>query len=94
MSKPTQIMNAFTVDVEDYYQVSAFEKHIRRDHWDRWESRVEANTHRILRLLERHGVKATFFVLGWIASTSAIGARDLCLWARDRFARVLAPPYL
>ena len=62
-----QIINAFTVDVEDYYQVSAFEKHVRRDHWDRWESRVEANTHRILRLLERHGVKATFFVLGWVA---------------------------
>ncbi len=67
VSKPMQIINAFTVDVEDYYQVSAFEKHIRRDHWDRWESRVEANTHRILRLLERHGVKATFFVLGWVA---------------------------
>jgi polysaccharide deacetylase family protein (PEP-CTERM system associated) len=61
------IVNAFTVDVEDYYHVSAFEKHIRRDHWDRWESRVEANTHRMLGLLERHGVKATFFVLGWVA---------------------------
>ena len=67
LSKPAQITNAFTVDVEDYYQVSAFEKHIRRDHWDRWESRVEANTHRMLRLLDRHGVKATFFVLGWVA---------------------------
>jgi polysaccharide deacetylase family protein (PEP-CTERM system associated) len=62
-----QITNAFTVDVEDYFQVSAFEKHVRRDHWDRWESRVEANTHRILSLLERHGVKATFFILGWVA---------------------------
>jgi polysaccharide deacetylase family protein (PEP-CTERM system associated) len=62
-----QITNAFTVDVEDYYQVSAFEKHVPRGDWDRWESRVEANTHRILRLLERHGVKATFFVLGWVA---------------------------
>jgi polysaccharide deacetylase family protein (PEP-CTERM system associated) len=63
----TVIVNAFTVDVEDYFQVSAFEKHIPRDQWDRWESRVEANTHRILQLLDRHGVKATFFVLGWIA---------------------------
>jgi polysaccharide deacetylase family protein (PEP-CTERM system associated) len=62
-----KITNAFTVDVEDYYQVSAFERHVHRDHWDRWESRVEANTHRILHLLERHGVKATFFVLGWVA---------------------------
>jgi len=63
----TAILNAFTVDVEDYFQVSAFEKHIHRDQWDRWESRVEANTHRVLQLLDRHGVKATFFVLGWVA---------------------------
>ncbi len=59
-------LNAFTVDVEDYYQVSAFERHVRREHWDRWESRVVANTHRILMLLDRHNVKGTFFVLGWV----------------------------
>jgi polysaccharide deacetylase family protein (PEP-CTERM system associated) len=62
-----KILNAFTVDVEDYFQVSAFEKHVRRDDWDRWECRVEANTRRVLELLDRHHVKATFFVLGWIA---------------------------
>jgi len=62
-----QILNAFTVDVEDYYQVSAFEKHVRRDQWDHWESRVEANTRRMLALLDRHNVKCTFFVLGWVA---------------------------
>jgi polysaccharide deacetylase family protein (PEP-CTERM system associated) len=62
----TAILNAFTVDVEDYFQVSAFEKHIPRDQWAGWESRVEANTHRVLQLLDRHGVKATFFVLGWV----------------------------
>jgi polysaccharide deacetylase family protein (PEP-CTERM system associated) len=62
-----QILNAFTVDVEDYYQVSAFEKHVRRDEWDRWESRVERNTQRMLRLLQRHDVRGTFFVLGWVA---------------------------
>ncbi len=61
------MLNAFTVDVEDYFQVSAFEKHVRRDQWDQWESRLEANTHRLLELLDRHGVKATFFVLGWNA---------------------------
>jgi polysaccharide deacetylase family protein (PEP-CTERM system associated) len=60
------VLNAFTVDVEDYFQVSAFEKDVHRDLWDRWESRIEANTHRILRLLDQHGVKATFFVLSWI----------------------------
>ncbi len=62
-----QILNAFTVDVEDYYQVSAFEKHVRRDDWDQWESRVEHNTHRMMQLLERHNVRGTFFILGWVA---------------------------
>ncbi len=62
-----QILNAFTVDVEDYFQVSAFENHVRRDEWDHWESRVVPNTQRILELLDRNDVKATFFILGWIA---------------------------
>lgn len=61
------MLNAFTVDVEDYYQVSAFEKDVPRDHWGRFESRVVDNTHRVLALLDRFGVKATFFVLGWVA---------------------------
>ncbi len=63
----TSIVNAFTVDVEDYFQVSAFEKDIPRDRWGQYPSRVIANTHRILKLLARHEVKATFFVLGWVA---------------------------
>lgn len=63
-----KLLNAFTVDVEDYFQVSAFEKDIRRDRWHEYDSRVVANTHRILKLLDRNGTKATFFVLGWIAS--------------------------
>lgn len=61
-------VNAFTVDVEDYFQVSAFEKYIRRDEWDSFPSRVVANTQRMLRLLDRFQVRATFFVLGWVAS--------------------------
>ncbi len=61
------MLNVFTVDVEDYFQVSAFEKHVRRDQWGQWESRVVSNTHRILQLLDRHHVRATFFVLGWVA---------------------------
>ncbi|MCB1866716.1 MAG: DUF3473 domain-containing protein [Chromatiales bacterium] len=56
-----------SVDVEDWYQVSAFEKHIERADWPRLESRVRANVERILELFEQHGVRATFFVLGWIA---------------------------
>ncbi|MCB1785238.1 MAG: DUF3473 domain-containing protein [Gammaproteobacteria bacterium] len=56
-----------TVDVEDYFQVSAFERYIDRDSWDRQECRVERNVDRILALFDRHDAKATFFTLGWIA---------------------------
>ena len=61
------IVNAFTVDVEDYYQVSAFEKKIERGTWDNYEHRVVDNTARMLDLIARHDVRATFFVLGWVA---------------------------
>jgi polysaccharide deacetylase family protein (PEP-CTERM system associated) len=61
------ITNVMSVDVEDYFQVGAFEHTIPRDQWERWPSRVEANVERILVLFERHGVHATFFTLGWIA---------------------------
>jgi polysaccharide deacetylase family protein (PEP-CTERM system associated) len=59
--------NAMTVDVEDYFQVSAFERHVPRDAWDAKECRVERNVDRILGLFDRHGVQATFFTLGWVA---------------------------
>ncbi len=62
-----ELLNAFTVDVEDYFQVSGFEKQVSRDTWETWGSRVVANTHRLLQLLDRHRVKATFCVLGWTA---------------------------
>jgi polysaccharide deacetylase family protein (PEP-CTERM system associated) len=61
------IRNAMTIDVEDYFQVSAFAPHIDRASWPSRECRVEANIERILALLERGGVQATFFTLGWIA---------------------------
>ncbi|ALP54099.1 polysaccharide deacetylase [Candidatus Tenderia electrophaga] len=61
------IRNAMTVDVEDYFQVSAFEPYIKRDDWDRLDCRVERNTQRILDLFDQHSVKATFFMLGWVA---------------------------
>lgn len=72
-----EILNAFTVDVEDYFQVSAFEKHVPRAQWDQCESRVEANTHRILRLLDQHAVKATFFLLGWVGERYPQLVRDI-----------------
>ncbi len=56
-----------SVDVEEHFQVSAFESIIDRDHWDKFPSRVERNTDRILELFDSHDTKATFFVLGWIA---------------------------
>ena len=61
------MLNAFTVDVEDYYQVSAFEDQIDRKDWPSYPSRVVNNTHRLLDLLDRHATKATFFILGWTA---------------------------
>ena len=61
------ITNALTIDVEDYFQVSAFAPHIDRADWDNRECRVERNMQRILDLLDRHSTKATFFTLGWVA---------------------------
>jgi polysaccharide deacetylase family protein (PEP-CTERM system associated) len=60
-------LNAMTVDVEDYFQVEAFANVIPRDVWETQPSRVEANTDRLLGLFDGASVKATFFVLGWIA---------------------------
>lgn len=68
MSKSiTPIANAMTVDVEDYFQVSAFEGTIDRSQWDNIPCRVEGNTDRILGLFADEDVKATFFTLGWVA---------------------------
>jgi polysaccharide deacetylase family protein (PEP-CTERM system associated) len=60
-------MNAFTVDVEDYFHVAALSSAIRRDSWDQRELRVEENIERLLGILDEHCVRATFFVLGWLA---------------------------
>ncbi len=59
--------NAMSIDVEDYFQVSAFAPHIRRENWDRLPCRVERNVDVILGLLDEAGAHATFFTLGWIA---------------------------
>ena len=61
------ITNALTIDVEDYFQVSAMAPYIRRDEWDLRECRVERNVDRILALLDQHATHATFFTLGWVA---------------------------
>ena len=59
--------NAFTIDVEDYFQVEGFAGVIDRGSWDGFETRVRANNAVILEMLARRGVRATFFVLGWVA---------------------------
>lgn len=60
-------LNAMTVDVEDFFHVSAFDKIIKPSDWDDYQPRVDANTRRLLDVFARHGVKSTFFVLGWVA---------------------------
>ena len=59
--------NAMTVDVEDFFQVSALEPYISRENWQNYAGRVEANTDRILEMFSQHQVRATFFTLGWVA---------------------------
>lgn len=63
----SDIRNAMTVDVEDYFQVSAFEAYVDKAQWQNLPRRVEDNTHRILDLFAMHEVRGTFFVLGWVA---------------------------
>ena len=61
------IRNTLTVDVEDYFHVSAFAESISRSDWNNHTLRVERNTHQLLDLFDERNVKATFFVLGWVA---------------------------
>ncbi len=75
------IEHHFTVDVEEYFQVLAFERHVSRADWERLESRVSRAVDTLLALLERFRTRATFFVLGWVAErhpllVKAIAAAD------------------
>lgn len=62
-----EIVNYLTVDVEDYFQVSAFEDIISSSQWSSMEQRVERNTDNVLQIFDDYSVKATFFIVGWIA---------------------------
>jgi len=64
------LRNAMTVDVEDYFHVAALAEAIRRDDWSSMEYRADANTHKLLQLFADKGIKATFFILGWVAQRS------------------------
>jgi len=61
------MINVLTIDVEDYFHVPALAKSIDRNDWDSIDSRVTLNVHRLLDLFDEHNVKATHFVLGWVA---------------------------
>lgn len=64
---PGRIVNAMTIDVEDYFQASVFDPVVSRDAWGRADSRVCRNTERLLTIFDEVGVQATFFALGWVA---------------------------
>jgi polysaccharide deacetylase family protein (PEP-CTERM system associated) len=72
-----QIVNAMTVDVEDYFHVSAFDRIVSRERWDGFDSRVVRNTNRLLEMFDESGVRATFFVLGWVADRFPALVRQL-----------------
>lgn len=71
------IVNGLSVDVEDWFQVGAFENTIARDDWDSLDLRVGDNVARILDLFDRAGVKATFFTLGWVAERNRAAIRAI-----------------
>jgi polysaccharide deacetylase family protein (PEP-CTERM system associated) len=71
------ITNALTIDVEDYFQVSAFAPYIQRSQWETQECRVERNVQRILALLAQSQTQATFFTLGWLAQRYPQLVRDI-----------------
>ncbi len=62
-----RVRHLFSVDVEEHFQVSAFERYVDRSAWPSQESRVVANTHRLLDLMARRGVRSTCFIVGWVA---------------------------
>jgi polysaccharide deacetylase family protein (PEP-CTERM system associated) len=72
-----RLINAVTVDLEDYYHVEAFASKISRTQWGCWPSRVTQNTKRTIEVLERAKCRATFFVLGWIAEREPVLIREL-----------------
>ena len=67
MSGLCKVKNAMTVDVEDYYHVSAFSNKVKFMDWNKYESRVVFNTNNILELFDKYNIKSTFFILGWVA---------------------------
>ncbi|RMD98956.1 MAG: DUF3473 domain-containing protein, partial [Deltaproteobacteria bacterium] len=76
-ARPGQRTHILTIALEDYFHVNAFHKLIQEGQWYRFESRLERNTLRALALLDRHGIRATFFVSGWVAKTAPEIVREV-----------------
>lgn len=89
MPSNAPIENALTIDVEDYFQVSAMAPYIDRADWDRCECRVEHNIDRILQLLAAKNTHATFFTLGWIAERYPTWCAASCAKAMNSPAMVM-----
>jgi len=64
----TRVVNLLTIDVEDYFHANGLQTHVGRHDWNSLPGRVESNTRRLLELFDVHGVRATFFILGWVAA--------------------------
>ena len=73
----SRVNNVMTVDVEDYFHVQAFGEVIDRRQWDRYPLRVEKNTRRVLEIFHKYNVRATFFILGWVAERCAGLVREI-----------------
>lgn len=78
MPKEFRPVHCLSFDIEEHFQVSAFESAMRRHNWDLFESRVERNTDKILDLIEFKGLRATFFILGWVAERCPALVRRIC----------------
>jgi polysaccharide deacetylase family protein (PEP-CTERM system associated) len=72
-----RVLNALTIDVEDYFHVRSFRKSVRREDWKQYPPRVYENTVKILELLARHGIQATFFILGWVAEHTPAVVKEI-----------------
>jgi polysaccharide deacetylase family protein (PEP-CTERM system associated) len=72
-----RLVNAMTVDVEEHFQAAIFDRVVARSSWGERRSRVVANTHRLLDLFAAHEVRATFFVLGWVAERHPSLVREI-----------------
>ncbi len=72
-----RIVNAMTVDVEDYFHASAFDRIVSRPSWSERESRVVKNTQQLLECFDRHQIRATFFILGWVAESFPSLVREI-----------------